>query len=69
VKLRRCQEENEESMEEIANSRSIAKPGQRFQFVLPNEIPPRGLIDFFDVEFDPCLQFVGGGDSDLTEQA
>lgn len=56
-------------MEEIANSRSIAKPGQRFQFVLPNEIPPRGLIDFFDVEFDPCLQFVGGGDSDLTEQA
>jgi hypothetical protein len=26
-----------------------------------------GVLDFFDVEFDPCLQFVGGGDSDLTE--
>jgi hypothetical protein len=27
-----------------------------------------GLIDFFDVEFDPCLQFAGGGVSDARNR-
>src|ERR1039458_314642 len=53
----------------IAPNYTVTALDQRqcLQFVLP-AVDHGCLINLLEVEFDPCLQFVGRGDSDTAQQ-